>query len=145
MAEISARLNQVRSELPQEAESPVIEIQRTDKPYATFYISFTSTSLTMPQLNDFMVREIRASGRDVTVCAFDYGVAGAGDPGDCTDAKRDLCRTVARAVIHHEDLDRIDTVDVARDLLDHGANRWRLVERGDGDNQLHERSIYAAV
>jgi type II secretory pathway pseudopilin PulG len=41
---------------------------------------------------DFMVREIRAAGRDVTVCAFDYGVASAGDPGDCTDAKRDACR-----------------------------------------------------
>ena len=36
LAEISARLNQVRSELPQEAESPVVDIQRTDKPYATF-------------------------------------------------------------------------------------------------------------
>jgi hypothetical protein len=41
---------------------------------------------------DFMVRELRATGRDVTVCAFDYGVDGAGDPGDCTDAKRDACR-----------------------------------------------------
>jgi Tfp pilus assembly protein PilW len=41
---------------------------------------------------DFMVREIRAAGRDVTVCAFDYGVAAAGDPGDCSDAKRDACR-----------------------------------------------------
>jgi prepilin-type N-terminal cleavage/methylation domain-containing protein len=41
---------------------------------------------------DFMVREIRAAGRDVTVCTFDYGVAGVGDPGDCTDAKRDACR-----------------------------------------------------
>lgn len=41
---------------------------------------------------DFMVREIRATGRDVTVCAFDYGVAGAGDPGDCTSEKRSACR-----------------------------------------------------
>lgn len=41
---------------------------------------------------DFMVRELRAAGRDVTVCAFDYGVASAGDPGDCTTAKRDACR-----------------------------------------------------
>ena len=41
---------------------------------------------------DFMVREIRAAGRDVTVCTFDYGVAAGGDPGDCTDAKREACR-----------------------------------------------------
>ncbi|MCC6678685.1 MAG: efflux RND transporter permease subunit [Phycisphaerales bacterium] len=59
LAEISARLNQVRSELPEEAESPVIDIQRTDKPYATFYISFTTSSLSLPQLNDFMAREIQ--------------------------------------------------------------------------------------
>lgn len=59
LAEISARLNQVRSELPSEAESPVIEIQRTDKPYATFYISFTTDSLTLPQLNDYMAREMQ--------------------------------------------------------------------------------------
>lgn len=57
LAEISARLNQVRSELPAEAESPAVDIQRTDKPYATFYISFTSDTLTAPQLNDYMVRE----------------------------------------------------------------------------------------
>jgi multidrug efflux pump len=59
LAEISARLNQVRSELPQEAESPSIDIQRTDKPYATFYISLTTTSLTLPQLNDFMARNLQ--------------------------------------------------------------------------------------
>ncbi len=59
LAEISARLNQVRSELPQESESPSIEIQRTDSPYATFYISMTTTSLSLPQLNDFMVRNLQ--------------------------------------------------------------------------------------
>ncbi len=41
---------------------------------------------------DFMVREIRATGRDVTVCAFDYAPVVAGDPSDCTTAKRDACR-----------------------------------------------------
>jgi multidrug efflux pump len=59
LAEISARLNQVRSELPAESESPVIEIQRTDKPYATFYISLTTDTLTLPALNDYMVRELQ--------------------------------------------------------------------------------------
>jgi multidrug efflux pump len=59
LAEISARLNQVRSELPDEAESPVVEIQRTDKPYATFYISFTSDRLNLTQLNEVLEREVR--------------------------------------------------------------------------------------
>ncbi|MFT3684455.1 MAG: efflux RND transporter permease subunit [Phycisphaerales bacterium] len=59
LAEISARLNQVRSELPQEAESPVVDIQRTDKPYATFYVSFTSKELGLTRLNDYLVREVQ--------------------------------------------------------------------------------------
>ncbi len=59
LAEITARLNQVRSELPAEAESPVIQIQRADRPFATFYVSFTSDSLTLTQLNDYLAREIQ--------------------------------------------------------------------------------------
>ncbi len=59
LAEISARLNQVRSELPEETESPVVEIQRADRPYATFYISFTSDTLDLTRLNDFLVREVQ--------------------------------------------------------------------------------------
>lgn len=59
LAEISARLNQVRSQLPADAEAPSVDIQRTDKPYATFYISFTSDQLSLMQLNDFLVREVQ--------------------------------------------------------------------------------------
>lgn len=59
LAEISARLNQVRSELPDEAESPIIEIQRADRPFATFYLSFTSDTLDLVQLNEFLAREIQ--------------------------------------------------------------------------------------
>jgi multidrug efflux pump len=59
LAEISARLNQVRSELPAEAESPVIEIQRADRPFATFYLSFTSDALDLTRLNEFLVRSVQ--------------------------------------------------------------------------------------
>ncbi|MDX2131275.1 MAG: efflux RND transporter permease subunit [Planctomycetota bacterium] len=59
LAEISARLNQVRSRLPSDAEAPSVDIQRTDKPYATFYISFTSDDLSLTQLNDYLVREVQ--------------------------------------------------------------------------------------
>jgi multidrug efflux pump len=59
LAEISARLNQVRSTLPPDAEAPAVDIQRTDKPYATFYISFTSDQLSLMQLDDYLVREIQ--------------------------------------------------------------------------------------
>ena len=43
LAEVTARLQQVRSELPPEAEPPIVEVQRADRPYASFYLSFTST------------------------------------------------------------------------------------------------------
>jgi multidrug efflux pump len=59
LAEISARLNQVRSELPPEAESPVIEIQRADRPFATFYLSFTSDVMNLTQLTDYLAREVQ--------------------------------------------------------------------------------------
>ncbi|MBL8891105.1 MAG: efflux RND transporter permease subunit [Planctomycetaceae bacterium] len=59
LAEISARLQQVRSELPAEAEPPTIELVRADRPYATFYLSFTSTEYEIPALTDYLTRNIQ--------------------------------------------------------------------------------------
>jgi multidrug efflux pump len=59
LAEVTARLQQVRSELPAEAEPPVIEVQRADRPYATFYLSFTSKERTVPQITDWLTRTIQ--------------------------------------------------------------------------------------
>jgi len=59
LAEVTARLQQVRSELPAEAEPPVVEIQRTDRPYATFYLSFTSPERSASELTDWLARSIQ--------------------------------------------------------------------------------------
>ena len=59
LAEVGNRLDQIRSELPNEAEPPVVEVQRTDRPYATFYVSVTSETMTPPQLTDYLSREIQ--------------------------------------------------------------------------------------
>jgi multidrug efflux pump len=59
LAEVGNRLDQIRSELPSEIESPIVEIQRADRPYATFYVSVTSETLTPPQLTDYLAREIQ--------------------------------------------------------------------------------------
>ena len=56
LAEVTARLQQVRSELPAEAEPPVVEVQRADRPYASFYISFTSSERAIPALTDWLGR-----------------------------------------------------------------------------------------
>jgi multidrug efflux pump len=59
LAEVSARLQQVRSELPAEAEPPVIEVQRADRPYASFYLSFTSTERSVPAVTDWLLRTLQ--------------------------------------------------------------------------------------
>src|SRR5918994_374917 len=59
LAEVGNRLDQIRSELPEEAESPTVEVQRADRPYATFYVSVTSETMTPPQLTDYLSRQIQ--------------------------------------------------------------------------------------
>jgi multidrug efflux pump len=59
LAEVTARLQQVRAELPAEAQPPVVEVQRNDRPYATFYLSFTSTEREVPALTDWLARTLQ--------------------------------------------------------------------------------------
>jgi multidrug efflux pump len=59
LAEVTARLQQVRSELPAEAEPPAVEVQRADRPYASFYLSFTSPERTVPALTDWLLRTLQ--------------------------------------------------------------------------------------
>ena len=59
LAEVTARLQQVSSELPAEAEPPRVEVQRADRPYATFYLSFTSAERTVPAITDWLLRTVQ--------------------------------------------------------------------------------------
>src|SRR5690606_21016292 len=59
LAEVTARLQQVRSELPSEAEPPTVEVQRADRPYASFYLSFTSTERDVPMVTDWLARTLQ--------------------------------------------------------------------------------------
>ena len=59
LAEVTARLQQVRAELPTEAQPPVVEVQRADRPYASFYLSFTSTQRDIPALTDWLTRNMQ--------------------------------------------------------------------------------------
>jgi multidrug efflux pump len=59
LAEVTARLQQVRSELPSEAEPPAVEVQRADRPYATFYLSFTSTERSVSSITDYLLRSVQ--------------------------------------------------------------------------------------
>ena len=59
LAEVTARLQQVRAELPPDAEPPMVEVQRADRPYATFYLAFTSTERTVPAVTDWLMRTMQ--------------------------------------------------------------------------------------
>ena len=59
LAEVGNRLSQIRSELPTEIESPVVEVQRADRPYATFYVSVVSDGMTPAQVTDYLTRNIQ--------------------------------------------------------------------------------------
>jgi multidrug efflux pump len=56
LAEVTARLQQIRAELPTGALPPTVEIQRADRPYGTFYLGFTSKQRSIPELTDWLSR-----------------------------------------------------------------------------------------
>ncbi|MBT8139188.1 MAG: efflux RND transporter permease subunit [Gammaproteobacteria bacterium] len=58
LTELSSRIDQIRFELPQGAEDPVISIERADKPQAIFYLKAVSNSLTRPQITDYLTRYV---------------------------------------------------------------------------------------
>jgi multidrug efflux pump len=59
LAEVTARLQQVRSELPADAEPPAVEVQRADRPYGTFYLSFNSKQRSVSEITDYLLRNVQ--------------------------------------------------------------------------------------
>src|SRR5213596_474837 len=59
LAEVTARLQQVRAELPSEAQPPQVEVQRADRPYASFYLSFSSKQRDIPAITDWLSRTLQ--------------------------------------------------------------------------------------
>jgi multidrug efflux pump len=56
LAEISAKVNQVRNDLPPEAEVPAISVQSADSQFASAYLSFASPILSQNEITDYLVR-----------------------------------------------------------------------------------------
>src|SRR5580693_5215025 len=59
LADISARVNQVRADLPPEAEVPAINIEPSDAAFAAMYLSFGSTILEANQVTDYLIRIVQ--------------------------------------------------------------------------------------
>ena len=59
LAEISSKVDQVRNELPPEAEVPIINIESADSRFASAYLSFTSDVLKQNEITDYLVRVVQ--------------------------------------------------------------------------------------
>jgi len=59
LSEISSKVDQVRGDLPPEAEVPVINVESADSQFASAYLSFTSDLLKQNQITDYLVRVVQ--------------------------------------------------------------------------------------
>jgi multidrug efflux pump len=59
LAEITSKVNQVRNDLPPEAEVPSISVQSADSQFASAYLSFASDILSQAEITDYLTRVVQ--------------------------------------------------------------------------------------
>ena len=59
LSEISSKVDQVRGDLPPEAEVPIINVESADSRFASAYLSFTSDILKQNEITDYLVRIVQ--------------------------------------------------------------------------------------
>jgi multidrug efflux pump len=59
LSEVTAKVNQVRGDLPPEAEVPLINVESADSAFASAYLSFSSDILEDNQITDFLSRVVQ--------------------------------------------------------------------------------------
>jgi len=59
LAEIGSKVDQVRKDLPPEAEIPILNIESADSQFASAYLSFSSDALKQNEITDYLVRIIQ--------------------------------------------------------------------------------------
>jgi multidrug efflux pump len=59
LSEISSKVDQVRGDLPPEAEVPVLNIETADSEFASAYLRFSSDILEQNQITDYLVRAVQ--------------------------------------------------------------------------------------
>jgi len=59
LAEVSSKVDQVRNDLPPEAEVPIINIESADSQFASAYLSFSSDILKQNEITDYLVRVVQ--------------------------------------------------------------------------------------
>ncbi len=59
LSEISSKVDQVRGDLPPEAEVPIINVESADSQFASAYLSFTTPDLEQNQITDYLMRVVQ--------------------------------------------------------------------------------------
>ncbi len=59
LADISSKVDQVRNDLPVEAQVPAISVQSADSEFASAYLSFSSDILSQEQITDYLDRVVQ--------------------------------------------------------------------------------------
>src|SRR5512145_3574114 len=59
LAEIGSKVDQVRGDLPPEAEVPVLNVESADSQFASAYLSFASEFLKQNEITDYLVRVVQ--------------------------------------------------------------------------------------
>lgn len=59
LSEIGAKVDQVRGDLPPEAEVPVLDVVSVDSQFASAYLSFSSDFLQQNEITDYLVRVVQ--------------------------------------------------------------------------------------
>ncbi|MBJ6727334.1 efflux RND transporter permease subunit [Geomesophilobacter sediminis] len=59
LAEISSKVDQVRRDLPPEAEVPILNVESADSQFAAGYLSFTSDMLKDNEITEYLVRVVQ--------------------------------------------------------------------------------------
>ncbi len=59
LTQISSKIDQVRNDLPPEAELPIINVETSDNQFASMYLSFYSDSLEQNQITDYLLRVVQ--------------------------------------------------------------------------------------
>lgn len=58
LAELNARLGQIRYELPSGSQDPVISVSRADRPFAVIYLSVHANGNDLSQITDYLTRQV---------------------------------------------------------------------------------------
>src|SRR6202167_6187196 len=59
LTQIQAKVAQVRSDLPPDAQTPVIDLETADNEFAAIYIGFSSSDLDQNQITDYLNRVVQ--------------------------------------------------------------------------------------